>query len=184
MNTIKSKSLGYFNKSSRNLAKLSSKSFKKLLKITNMNSEIEPNNFWELFKSYRDSECPNPTFSTIYLLNKEYQFTHKVLDSLAREGLIRYQESPLRYALQDVILMSTIREVVKTAETVEIQGSVIYEGKTKYRVLDMQKNNVPLDKHKMDIFRSAFEGIYSELYNFVPKELSLDEQIEWLKSNS
>lgn len=45
----------------------------------------------------------------------------------------------------------------------------------------MFKHNKSLDKYKGEILNNVLKTVYEPIYDFVPKELTLEEKIEFLK---
>ena len=161
------------------------KLYKTVLNFFNMPLEISVDSFWDGFRKLRDQACPNPKYESIYFLRKNYGFTAYVLNSLAKDNLVRSQGIPAKYAKEDVIKMYELRHVVNVAEEADILKSNVINGKSSYLVLDNHAKGMSLDQYQINAFKTAFEGhvgqIYNLQYDFVPKTLTLDEKIQWLR---
>ena len=144
---------------------------------------INTDNFWQLYISNLEVQCPNPQWETIFKLRKHHGFSDAVLKTLAREGLIRKQDDPLRYALEDVLAMKEIRGFITELEEYKYIERVQLDGKNQFRIIESRANAMSDDRYKADVMTRIHSSLYSDIYNFVPKKLSLEEKIEWIKKN-
>ena len=162
--------------------------FNSILKYYNMSQKLDSKTFWLEFQKIRDNNCQLPTFVSIHQCRRHYGFNDFMLKRLYRDGLIRASGTPSKYALEDVIIMSELRDVITKAEKVEIQGNVIYRGKNKYRIIDMSSKKITINEYQLEVFKSAFDGwfgrIYEKNFHIISKELSLEKKVEILKNES
>jgi hypothetical protein len=173
-------------KLTKKLSELKPNKFKKILKNLNMDLNINQNDnsLWKAIKLYLAKEYPNPTYESVYYLRKNKLTNNpNSLALMAKADMVRTIGTPPKFAVEDIMEINKLMNLVEKAESVEIQGDVIYQGQKKYKVLDNHKKNMPLTKHQIDVFEYALQNVYNNYFDFVPKELTLDEKIEWIKSN-
>ena len=58
------------------------------------------------------------------------------------------------------------------------------ENKKKYLVLDTHEKGITQDEYFLKILYSFKESVFGELYDFVPKHLTLEQKIELLKKST
>jgi hypothetical protein len=155
--------------------------YSKLAKRLNMR-DYNISNFWEDVANMRDMRYPNPTFVSVYRARKDYGFTSESLVSLCRDNLIRSNNQiPPKYALEDIILMFKVRDSIKETESVDLYKEGIVQGKKKYLIQDIYQKGMSLEKHKLKILQNLHDSLFGDVYHYIPKDISLEEQIERLK---
>ena len=146
------------------------------------NDENKKSNFWKDFAEYRQKYYPFPTWITQNQVNVRYNINDGTAKKLHKDGLVRMTLEPLRYAEEDVKNVAEWLSKVVVAESVELMGAFVMEGRTRYRVVDGNQNSkMGLSKYKIGLLAGILDTFYGNIYDFVPKTLTLDEKIQWLR---
>jgi hypothetical protein len=138
-------------------------------------------NFWDDYIKMKDERFPTPSFITVYKARFEHGFTQQVLQSLAQDGLMRTNGSkPPLYALEDIELMKKIRNIVGEFRDENILQRVQTKKGPKYSI-DIAKKGMSADKYNGEILKKLTASILGDMYTIIPKNLSLEQQIDLLK---
>jgi len=164
----------------KKLKNLTDKQIKILSKIIDMR-EYNFDTFWEDVINVRNAKYPNPKFITGYEARKHYGFTDHVVRNLVRDGLIRTDvQGPIKYALEDLLLMKKVRDNWAKVEQAEIVKETVIQGKKKYLIMDIFRRDNSLDKYQYEIMTMLLTDLFGETYHLIPKNLTLDEKKQLL----
>ncbi len=144
--------------------------------------EVSPENLWEDLVRMKNKRYPNPTYVSAYRARHDFGLTDKVLAGLVSENMIRTDgNNPPKYALEDMQVAVKLRHHVADLETADIVGEHVVKGNKKYLVMDLTKWNKTVDKYRSEILDRMHKDLFGEVYDFIPKDLTLEEKIELIK---
>lgn len=150
--------------------------------ITMQNKEIDLQVFWKSVFDYRDKLTPNPTYISVYKAKKDYKLTPQAITKAVNDGLVRQNEEQ-QVAQEDVAIMKTFVDFFEDLKKTEIVKEADIFGKKKLMVVDTFKHGESLTKYQTEIMAKIVLWFQTNLYDFVPKNLPLEEKIKLLSTN-
>jgi hypothetical protein len=153
-------------------------------------SKTNSDEIWSEILTFLRQKYPNPEFTTLYFARRELGVTDRIIKRfntkiINGEPIIRSigSDGNTKYAIPDIKMIGQFRELIQELEDKEVFKKQVINGREKYLVLDSHEKGITTDEYLIKILHAYKKSIFGDIYDFIPKSLTLDEKIELLKKN-
>lgn len=158
--------------------------------ISDIISKTNSDEIWSEILTFLRQKYPEPEFTTLYYARKELGVTDRIIKRfnskiINGEPIIRSvgEGGNTKYAIPDIKMIGQFRALIQELEDKEVFKKQVIEGREKYLVLDSHEKGITTDEYLIKILHAYKKSIFGDIYDFIPKTLTLDEKIEMLKKN-
>jgi len=156
--------------------------------INNIISKTNSEEIWSDILAFLRGKYPEPEYTTLYYARRELGVTDRIIKKLNSqiingEPIIRSvgEGGERRYAIPDIKMIAQFRSLIEELEDKEVFKKQVYEGREKYLVLDSHEKGITTDEYLIKILHAYKKSIFGDIYEFIPKTLTLEEKIEMIK---
>lgn len=121
-------------------------------------------------------------WSSRYLARKTFNFTDQKITRMASDGLVRFNDSGL-VNMYDVGRAKLILNYWEGLDAAELKGVTSIKGIKKLWFADLEKKNKSLTSYQIELMWAMVRDFTKGTYVLVPKDIPLEDQIEYLKKN-
>jgi len=158
--------------------------------ISEIISKTNSDEIWSEILTFLRQKYPNPEYTTLYFARRELGVTDRIIKRfntkiINGQPIIRSTGSDgnTKYAIPDIKMIGQFRELIQELEDKEVFKKQVINGREKYLVLDSHEKGITTDEYLIKILHAYKKSIFGDIYDFIPKSLTLNEKIELLKKN-
>ena len=143
----------------------------------------ESSAFWELIENTSLITVPNPELVSNYKAKKQFAYNTQALNKMVDEKMVRIDKETDAVALEDVMWVKRMHNFFKNLEGADIVREEQIFNQNKLLVMDLFKHKKSLTKYQIEILERVVRDYTADIYDLVPKILTLEEKIELIKKN-
>ena len=158
--------------------------------ISDIISKTNSDEIWSEILTFLRQKYQEPEYTTLYFARKELGVTDRIIKRfnskiINGEPIIRSigEGGERKYAIPDIKMIGQFRALIQELEDKEVFKKQVIEGREKYLVLDSHEKGITTDEYLIKILHAYKKSIFGDIYDFIPKTLTLEEKIEMVKKN-
>jgi hypothetical protein len=143
----------------------------------------ESSAFWDIIENTSLITVPNPELISNYKAKKEFSYTPQAITKMIDEKMVRMNKENDSVALEDVMWVKKLHNFFKELEGADVVREEQIFNQNKLLVMDLFKHKKSLTKYQIEIVERVVRDYTADIYDLIPKILTLEEKIDLIKKN-